>query len=633
MKSDKPTITFDAKAIDGKVSPLLFGINHRWCVNGTGSADPKTGLTYPRVVEQIKDVGFTMIRYPGGTLANAFQWQRAIGPQEKRDMQVGAMMAMPGPHNSTFGPDEFGDLLDKTGATGNLMVNFATATAADAANFVAYMTAPAGSPKVNSMDWAAKRAANGHPAPYKIAYVEVGNEYEPAIQPYMDQNYWIKGEAVGFTPANNVEKICKLYAFGGSTRFTEQPVVQLTDWREPTSISSGEKKQTVYAQYAPVTKGSDTVFVDETAWKRVADLTKEGPDAKVYQLDGTSGAITFGDGAHGAIPPKGAKVTVSYISGPHDGFVDFYRAIKAANPEVKVMASIVDPTFIKLMGSEHPYDGIQQHPYVVANPKTDKSKDLPDYFIQTAHGSMHLGAEVQATQAAIKKYAGARADKIDMLLSEYGELGVFPSYSRHFVRSQGQGVMHAICVRQWVLNHVASADRTLLTDFTYAPIPADLAAVQISDSDTGGNFALLAGPGPDTIVNPVGWSMKLLKNNTGDTLIASKVADSPQLKSAKGDSVPALQTYATLDAKGNAYLVVINADPRNDIVASVAASNFTHGPKALVTTLASPNINDENTPKEPMKVTLKNRTVDVGEGRFEMTFPRHSVTAIKLSPR
>ena len=134
--SDGPVIKFDATVSAGTVSPLLLGANHRWVADAAGSADPKTGLTYPRVLAQIKDVGITMIRYPAGLLVNLFQWERAIGPQAERGLQISGLVIAPVPFDSTFGPDEFGDLLDKTGATGNLLINFATATAADAANFM-----------------------------------------------------------------------------------------------------------------------------------------------------------------------------------------------------------------------------------------------------------------------------------------------------------------------------------------------------------------------------------------------------------------------------------------------------------------------------------------------------------------
>ena len=77
---------------------------------------------------------------------------------------------------------------------------------------------------------------------------------------------------------------------------------------------------------------------------------------------------------------------------------------------------------------------------------------------------------------------------------------------------------------------------------------------------------------------------------------------------------------------------MINVDPRRDITATVAPANLPHGHEATVSMLASPNITDENNPTEPTHVAITRRTVEVGAGNFELTFPMHSVTAIRLSP-
>jgi alpha-N-arabinofuranosidase len=81
---------------------------------------------------------------------------------------------------------EFGRLLQQVGAVGTATVNFSTGTPAEAAAFVAYMVAPASrhpsrDPAVASF-WAGLRARDGHPAPYRVPYWEVGNEQDNASQ-------------------------------------------------------------------------------------------------------------------------------------------------------------------------------------------------------------------------------------------------------------------------------------------------------------------------------------------------------------------------------------------------------------------------------------------------------------------
>lgn len=296
------------------------------------------------------------------------------------------------------------------------------------------------------------------------------------------------------------------------------------------------------------------------------------------------------------------------------------------------------------MGEQHAYDCIQQHPYYISNPNNNSlPTELNDFFIFTAAKMVGLGKQIHHTQELIKKNAGVNASRVDLLLSEYGQLGTFPEFSRHFARSHGQAVMNALAIREFILKQVAAADRTVLTDFVFKPIPPALAAVQSSDAaaaeeaiknpekSTSGDFALFAGPGPDTVVTPPALAMKLMKLNSGSMLLNTNVENNPKLTSSKGDSLEALQTYATRDNAGNIYLVVINANPQREITATIAPANFIFRTLVEISELASPNINDENNLSHPNLVTIKRSFTNASVGRFDFTFKKHSITAIKLS--
>jgi alpha-N-arabinofuranosidase len=103
-----------------------------------------------------------------------------------------------------------------------VIVNFVTGTAQEAADFVAYMTAPV-SKALSSRPsgpgyWAALGAANGHPAPYDVPYWEVGNGRNG---PY--QYGWRSGRAVSVGPhlgrCTLWEVATCLYAFGVPRHF------------------------------------------------------------------------------------------------------------------------------------------------------------------------------------------------------------------------------------------------------------------------------------------------------------------------------------------------------------------------------------------------------------------------------
>lgn len=66
----------------------------------------------------------------------------------------------------------------------------------------------------------------------------------------------------------------------------------------------------------PVLAGSVQLFVDEGGpvpmeWSEVDDLAQHGPSDRVFTLDPTSGAITTGDGEHGALVPPGFRNVVA----------------------------------------------------------------------------------------------------------------------------------------------------------------------------------------------------------------------------------------------------------------------------------------------------------------------------------
>jgi len=78
------TIIVDPARPDGTVAPLVFGANHRYAYDAFGGFDPKTGRVPARLTRDARQAGVSVIRYPGGTIANLFHWKRAIGPQAER---------------------------------------------------------------------------------------------------------------------------------------------------------------------------------------------------------------------------------------------------------------------------------------------------------------------------------------------------------------------------------------------------------------------------------------------------------------------------------------------------------------------------------------------------------------------
>jgi hypothetical protein len=119
------------------------------------------------VVEGILAQGVTVLRY-GGSMVNApeYRWKKMIGPRDRRPGYHGTWY----PYSSNgWGIIDFLNLCEAMGVVGVPDFNM-DETPADMADFIEYVNGPADS------EWGKKRAADGHPAPYGLKYLELGNE-------------------------------------------------------------------------------------------------------------------------------------------------------------------------------------------------------------------------------------------------------------------------------------------------------------------------------------------------------------------------------------------------------------------------------------------------------------------------
>ncbi|WP_336054327.1 hypothetical protein [Streptomyces sp. CA2R101] len=621
--SAQPQIVVSPQEGKGSVDADLFGANDRYGLNGSGGASPATGSSYPQLNSQIRAAGLHMLRFPAGTMANTYDFTRAIGPQSGRSDQVNGVVHDPEPIDSTFGPDEFGSRLEDTGAEGDLMLNFGTGNAQQAAHMVQYMTGSAG-------QWADKRNANGHHAPYPIKVAEIGNEMNDG-----DQQYWMTGSPVSYKRPCSAEPVHCLYAFGGTTRFTKQPLSQPDDWRTKAGTSSGAAGQTFVARYAPVVAKSVTVYVNGKAWKRTDNLATAGR-TDVYTLDPATGRVAFGNGTNGNIPPSGAALTIDYDSGPHDGFVDFYRAIKKVDPNLPVCSSLNTPDFLAAMGSSNPYDCVVIHPYVRF--KKDKGgkggkEDEGDkgdsgtqaYIEKQLAGTDDQLSKIKAVRSDIDHKAGSRASNIGILLSEYGVSGHPKNLPSG--RWLSSGLSAGLQLRNWILNsrsnNIIGAERHALTSYNFSKPPADL------KENTEG--VLFGGPGPNTVAEPAALANELLSHLIGNTLVNSSVQDNKTTALPSGKTMTNLLPLATKTSTGTIRLALINRSLKDDVTAKVDPG-LNHTGTVTASILNGSSYQDSNTPSARTSVKINNETRTVSRGQFTWKFPAHSITVLTLTP-
>lgn len=165
------TVTVHPEQVVGKVNPLIFGNNQldyqgspEYGLYGAGLWDPDKREPVPQYVAMSRLGGVTVQRWPGGCTAHTYNWKLTVGPLSERP-------------NMQFGLPEFMKFTEASGAVALLTLAVYWGNEQDGADIVEYLNAPNNGNNPNGgTDWAAVRAADGHPAPYGVVYFEYGNE-------------------------------------------------------------------------------------------------------------------------------------------------------------------------------------------------------------------------------------------------------------------------------------------------------------------------------------------------------------------------------------------------------------------------------------------------------------------------
>lgn len=135
---------------------------------GEDSPIPNTRGYRNDVLAALRDLKVPVIRWPGGCFADEYNWREGIGPRNKRPVKINTHWGKVTEPN-TFGTHEFLDFAELLGAEAYISGNVGSGTPRELAEWVEYVTSPAGS-------LAAERAANGRKDPWKLPYIGLGNE-------------------------------------------------------------------------------------------------------------------------------------------------------------------------------------------------------------------------------------------------------------------------------------------------------------------------------------------------------------------------------------------------------------------------------------------------------------------------
>ncbi|MGW2558547.1 arabinosylfuranosidase ArfA [Streptomyces sp. NPDC001514] len=171
--------TLDPAFTVGDVNPRLFGsfVEHLGRCVYTGIFEPghpaadESGLRTD-VLELIRELGVTAVRYPGGNFVSGYKWEDGVGPAEQRPRRLD--LAWRSTETNRFGLSEYIGFVKKIGdqAEPMMAVNLGTRGVAEALELQEYANHPAGT------ELADRRVAHGDKDPFGIRLWCLGNEMD-----------------------------------------------------------------------------------------------------------------------------------------------------------------------------------------------------------------------------------------------------------------------------------------------------------------------------------------------------------------------------------------------------------------------------------------------------------------------
>ena len=638
------TVTVNTDKVERPIDGSIFGINHRYAFNGYGSFDSKTMKIKEDFAKLYDEAGFGSIRYPGGTISNLFNWKETLGPKESRTNQIHGFYNNDGQGGiaPTFGISEIGTFAQEHNSEIVYVYALGRGDANDAADLVEFLNAAPGTNPNGGTAWADVRRDLGHNEPFNVRYFEIGNEMnQGGADGRASQQYWTANVQGGAE---------KAYIDGGIATFTDQYAITRGDWNEAKSKSTGKPNQEFGMRYALVErdkKASDydaftaldvesvKVKVGGEEWKPVDDLKTTKPTDRVYQLNEKTGYFTFGDGTHGMIPAKDAKIMVDY-SVERDGFVEISKSMRATMAQINadrekvgapvgemhIYSSYETEGFVNKMhegGHDALYDGLTIHPYS-GDPGNNGNDEA--FYLQ----AMKLGDNKRDHVANYVKLMQKYDRKKVPVISEYG---IFRSQNA-LLRSQ----THALYIARAIMDYVELGSpyiqKHCLVDWYSSGAdslgPTQQAVIQAvpvegsGDTKTGeGEFTFFKTPSASVFT--------MLNGGFGTNVVSTQVDAMPSLS----NGVKQYDVMASTDADGNTYVAIVNLDisDKGAMRLSIPGADLT-GRTLEIRSLSGDSFKAANTPENPDAVKIDSSTVVASQAAPRIELAPHSFTIVKV---
>jgi alpha-N-arabinofuranosidase len=161
----------------GPVDRRLFGsfVEHMGRSVYTGIYEPGHPTATPAgfrrdVLDLVRELGVTIVRYPGGNFVSGYRWEDGVGPMAQRPARLNLAWHTLEPNE--FGTDEFVRWCAQAGVEPMLAVNLGTRGVQEAVDLLEYTNHPSGTALSDA------RIANGSADPHGIRMWCLGNEMD-----------------------------------------------------------------------------------------------------------------------------------------------------------------------------------------------------------------------------------------------------------------------------------------------------------------------------------------------------------------------------------------------------------------------------------------------------------------------
>lgn len=219
MTTKRSTVHLHTRHVVGRVDPRIFGgfLEHmgRAVYGGVyepGSPHADADGWRTDVLEALRGLDMTVMRYPGGNFVSGYHWQDGVGPRDERPRL--RELAWNSIEPNEVGTDEFMALASRMGWAPMMAVNLGTGTPEEARNWAEYCNSPTGT------RYADQRAANGREEPYGVKLWCLGNEMdgEWQIGHVPAEEYAIRAQQTAKL-LKDLDRSVELVVCGSSTTF------------------------------------------------------------------------------------------------------------------------------------------------------------------------------------------------------------------------------------------------------------------------------------------------------------------------------------------------------------------------------------------------------------------------------